>query len=264
MNLRRLFSRRRPQSVARFPLGRPGDPLLLMLPPHLEAIPAHAVVGSVSRYDTLDARFRPVHGNRGRLEGITRAMRAGAHFPPIEVYRLGGACYVIDGHHRVAAARHLGQAYLDAVVIECRIRTEAAENTVEDARVDFVLRTGLRGLTFGTPAGYGQALAQIHEHRWYLGERGRVVGLQAAAEDWYETIYLPVVHQVVAARLAPPREALSEAGDLYLRLCDMKYGVSRERGHDIGFGQAINLWVSRHRQGGGADLLSLILEPGIL
>ena len=46
------------------------------------------------------------------------AMRAGQALPAIEVYALGEEYYVVDGHHRVAAARALGQLYLDALVHE--------------------------------------------------------------------------------------------------------------------------------------------------
>lgn len=263
MNLHSLFRGRRRPGVARFPFGQPGDPLLVMLPPHLEPVSLRSMIGSVSRYDALDVRFRPIHGNRGRLESIVLAMRAGVEFHPIEVYRLEGACYVIDGHHRVAAALEIGRLYLDAFVTECRLQREEAEDPLEEARVDFALRTGLRALTFGTLAGYARALGQIHEHRWYLGERGRVVGMQSAAEDWYETIYLPVVRQMIGARLALLQEP-GEAGDLYMQLSDLKYRVSRERGQDIGFGQAIHMWAARPERRGAAELLGHLWKPGFL
>ena len=259
MNLRFLGASRRPGGVARFPFGEPGDPLLAMLPPRLETIPVSAVVGSVDRHGELGRGFRPRGGVTARLAGIQRAMQAGATFPPIEVYRLGGACYVLDGHHRVAAALHIGQLYLDALVIECRPRRGEMEDPLEEARVDFGLRSGLRALTFGTPERYAQALSQIHEHRWYLGERGRPVSLHEAADDWYETVYLPVIRQILAHAAA--RRQSGETGDLYMQLCDLKYGESRERGHDIGFAQAIRLWASRRRQRRVPDaLLSRLFE----
>jgi hypothetical protein len=36
--------------------------------------------------------------------------------PAIEVYQLGNEYYVLDGNHRVAAARSVGQLEIDAVV----------------------------------------------------------------------------------------------------------------------------------------------------
>jgi hypothetical protein len=45
-------------------------------------------------------------------------MRQGEPLPPIEVWAWRGEYYVLDGHHRVAAARALGSDYISAHVIE--------------------------------------------------------------------------------------------------------------------------------------------------
>lgn len=249
MNLKTTLKKlvRRSSGVARFPFGRSGDPVLTMLPAHTEALSVRSVVGSVDRHAQLDRNFMPLQGLTPRLRAIQRAMEAGVTFPPIEVYRLHGVCYVVDGHHRVAAALRVGQLYLDAVVTECLIRAEGNEDAVEEARVGFALRTGLRSLAFGEAARYRQALAQIHEHRWYMGERGLVVTVQEAADDWYDNVYLPVIRQIISERLARIGSP-EEAGDLYLQLCDLKYGVSRERGHDIGFAQTIREWAGQRKR----------------
>jgi ParB-like chromosome segregation protein Spo0J len=58
---------------------------------------------------------------------VRQLMRKGEELPPVELYLLEGGYYVVDGNHRVAAARSIGQTYLDAVVTEFRpVRTEAA------------------------------------------------------------------------------------------------------------------------------------------
>ncbi|HWE61644.1 MAG TPA: DUF4032 domain-containing protein [Chloroflexota bacterium] len=261
MNLRiriRNILGRRVVGVARFPFGQPGDALPTMLPPHLESVAVRSIIGSVDRSGQLDRKFRPLTGTGHRLQSIIRAMQAGRTFPPIEIYRLHGICYVVDGHHRVAAALETGQLYLDALVTECILPTEGTEHALEEARVQFALRTGLRSLTFCEPARYQQALAQIHEHRWYMGERGRIVSLQEAAGDWYDTIYLPVVRDLIAEQLTP-RQAAQAAGDSYLQLCDLKYGVSHERGHDIGFTQAIREWAATQRRRSSAAFAGRLL-----
>jgi hypothetical protein len=230
------------RGVARFPFGQPGDPILSMLKPHTESVPVSSVVGSVDRAAHLDRTFRPIHGGRARLESIRRAMEAGVPFEPIEVYRLAGACYVIDGHHRVAAARLIGQLYLDAMVTECWPQGIGSLHPLETARVAFALRTGVHTLAFSTPERYSQALHQVHDHRWYLGERGRVVGLPEAAEDWYYSTYLPVLQEIVAEGLAP-LDKPSEAGDRYFDLCDLKERLGRARGRDVGFAEALHMWA---------------------
>jgi hypothetical protein len=230
--------------VARFPFGQPGDPLPRMLEPRVETIPVNSIVGSADRAAHLDRRFRPIHGGRARLESIRQAMEAGLAFPPIKVYRLHGACYVIDGHHRVAAALRIGQLYLEAVVIECWTKMEGSARPVDAAREAFGRRTGLEILSLSTPGRYEQALTQIQEHRWYLGERGRVVDLAEAAWDWYQVAYLPALQQLIAAGLVPSRGP-GETGDRYFEMCDLKERISRERGSDIGFTETLRLWAGR-------------------
>jgi ParB-like chromosome segregation protein Spo0J len=45
-------------------------------------------------------------------------MREGEPLPPIEVYAWQGEYYVLDGHHRVAAAHAVGSDLINAHVIE--------------------------------------------------------------------------------------------------------------------------------------------------
>jgi hypothetical protein len=64
--------------------------------------------------------FRPVSDRaRARLGSILVVMREGEPpLPPIEVWAWHGEYYVLDGHHRVAAARALGSNYISAHVVE--------------------------------------------------------------------------------------------------------------------------------------------------
>jgi ParB-like chromosome segregation protein Spo0J len=55
-----------------------------------------------------------------RYRGIEAALRRGLILPPIVAYLLDGDYYVLDGHHRVAAARALGQVFMDAEVVVYR------------------------------------------------------------------------------------------------------------------------------------------------
>jgi hypothetical protein len=79
-----------------------------------------SIVGSVDGASQLfDRDFRPVSDRaRARLGNVLVAMRQGEPLPPIEVWAWRGEHYVLDGHHRVAAARALGSDYISAHVIE--------------------------------------------------------------------------------------------------------------------------------------------------
>lgn len=83
-------------------------------------IPVASIVGSVDGASQLfDRSFRPVSERaRARLGSVLVAMREGEPLPPIEVYAWRGEYYVVDGHHRVAAARAVGSDLISAHVIE--------------------------------------------------------------------------------------------------------------------------------------------------
>lgn len=85
------------------------------------SIPLGSIVGTVDRGRDFDRGFRPTSRRvRQRWERIAAAMRRGESVPPIEVYRIGSAHFVEDGHHRVSVARQLGLDTIDARVIEVR------------------------------------------------------------------------------------------------------------------------------------------------
>ena len=85
-----------------------------------QLIPVATIVGSVDGASQLfDRNFRPVSDRaRARLGSVLVAMRRGEPLPPIDVWAWRGNYYVVDGHHRVAAARALGSDYISAHVIE--------------------------------------------------------------------------------------------------------------------------------------------------
>ena len=91
----------------------------------LQTIPLDTIVGSVDRTRDFDRHFRPTsQRTRGRWERMATAARRGEAFPPIDVYRIGEAHFVKDGHHRVSIARAQGLPDIDAYVTE--VLTERA------------------------------------------------------------------------------------------------------------------------------------------
>ena len=105
-------------------------------------IPAAKIVGSVGRAANLRSDFFYKTGQvTGRFLRIGQAMEQGKVLPPIEVYRAKlrrrgnegeeahavTEYYVVDGHHRVAMAKKLGQDFLDAHVVDYTVKQPAAE-----------------------------------------------------------------------------------------------------------------------------------------
>jgi hypothetical protein len=85
-----------------------------------QQIPLREIGGATDGADgKFDRDFLPTdERSRSRFQAIVIALRQGRTLPPIEVYRLHGRYYVADGHHRVAAARALGEQYIPAYVTE--------------------------------------------------------------------------------------------------------------------------------------------------
>jgi hypothetical protein len=88
--------------------------------PSEQEIALDDIAGATDAADgKFDRDFLPTdERSRSRFQAIATALREGKELPPIEVYRLHGRYYVSDGHHRVAAARALGEKSIAAYVTD--------------------------------------------------------------------------------------------------------------------------------------------------
>ena len=79
-------------------------------------IPVKQIIGSVDRSKDLNRDFNPRHGlSARRLENLRTAFPDG-DAPAIDVFEIGGAYFVEDGHHRVALALERHAEFIDAQV----------------------------------------------------------------------------------------------------------------------------------------------------
>jgi len=77
------------------------------------------IVGSVGRWRDFDRSFLPARASVGqRWKRIDRAFQRGEDLPPVELYEIGDAYFVVDGHHRVSVARYHDVPTLEAAVAE--------------------------------------------------------------------------------------------------------------------------------------------------
>ena len=144
---------------------------------------------------------RPGIGSRWRE--VERAFPEGG-FPPIVVYQLGDAYFVVDGHHRVAIARQRGMETIDADVTELEARWHLAADAdvvelihAEQERM-FMTESGLGEarpdvrIRFSRPAGYLELLenTQIHGYHLMLAA-GRALTRPEIAADWLDRVYRP-------------------------------------------------------------------------
>jgi hypothetical protein len=180
----------------------------------LRPIPVRQVVGTDSRKSDFDRDFRPRRPDlRERWQKVEHAF-PDAGFPPIVVYQLGDAYFVIDGHHRVAIARQQGVEAIDAEVTELTARWHLPADAdvielihAEQERI-FMDESGLGEarpdvrMRFSRPVGYVQLLetVQIHGYHLMLDAQG-ALARDAIAADWYECVYIPTVEVIHRERL---------------------------------------------------------------
>ena len=84
-------------------------------------VEVNQIVGSVGRWRDFDRSFLPTKASIGeRWKRIDRAFQRGEDLPPVELYGIGGAYFVLDGHHRVSVARYHDVPTVEAAVAEFR------------------------------------------------------------------------------------------------------------------------------------------------
>ena len=84
-----------------------------------ETVEVRRIVGNEGRSGAFDAWFFPACScNADRWGSVYGALLGGKTLPLVELYKLGGAYFVVDGNHRVSVARWRGMAAVDAVVTE--------------------------------------------------------------------------------------------------------------------------------------------------
>jgi hypothetical protein len=106
--------------------------------PELRDIPLDAIVGSVGRYSDFTRSFLPKETvDEGRWAGVKVAATGLAGLPPIEVYQIGEAYFVLDGNHRVSVARQLDATHIEASVTKLQTKVPL---TPEDQLDDVILK----------------------------------------------------------------------------------------------------------------------------
>lgn len=176
----------------------------------LQDIPLDAIVGSVGRYGDFTRSFLPRHEvDEDRWAKIKLKVLYQGGLPPIEVYKIGEAYFVLDGNHRVSVARQLGATQIQAYVTEITTKVPLEPDTQPDDLIikarytDFLESTRLdvtrpeAELMVTAPGQYRVLEEQIEVHRRRLArEQGSDVSLPDAAADWFDHMYLPVVNTI--------------------------------------------------------------------
>lgn len=158
-------------------------------------VPVAQIIGSVGRYHDFDSEFRLKHNLASdRLQRIKRAMTAGKPLPPVKLYQIKDEYYVLDGNHRIAAAKEFGLLEIDATIVEFIPSKDTLENILYLEKSEFNETARLPHAINLTEVGqYIQLIKQISKHQDFLKrETKKSVLFESAAKDWYQTIFQPL------------------------------------------------------------------------
>jgi nucleotide-binding universal stress UspA family protein len=214
----------------------------------VKEIPVSAIVGTVNRYRDFDRNFLPLRDEDMERWARVKAMMTSpgsSGLPPIRVYKIGDAYFVLDGNHRVSVAKQMGIEAVEAYITEIKTKVPLSpEDTPEEIILkseysDFLKLTNIDDIIPGIdlelsfPGQYETLEEHIRVHRHYLGiEQEREIPWEEAVQSWYENVYLPVVEVIRAQNILKEFPELTET-DLYLWVLDHQTFMQNEFGWSI-------------------------------
>jgi hypothetical protein len=187
----------------------------------LQEIRLDQVKGSVGRYEDFTSAFLPRRDSlQDRWKNVEKLILRGKA-PPIDVYKVGGAYFVVDGNHRVSVGRQLGLETIEAYVTEFDTPFAIGPDEVADSlfieaeKVEFLKQAGesnakLAGEIKLTCAGcYRDLRGQIDAYRIGMeAKEGRPVEPEEAFEVWHQDVYkkaLKAIHDEGLLAMFPER-----------------------------------------------------------
>jgi nucleotide-binding universal stress UspA family protein len=212
----------------------------------LEDLPLDAIIGSVGRYADFTRSFLPRQdSDQERWARVKVAVTDLGGVPPIQVYQIGDAYFVLDGNHRVSVARQLGAPTIQAYVTEVPTKVPLSPDTQPDDLIlkaeyaDFLERTRLDALrpeadlSVTVPGQYLVLEEHIEVHRYFMGlEQEREIPYKEAVTHWYDEVYLPVVQVVRQRGILRDFPDRTET-DLYLWLSEHRAELEQELGWEV-------------------------------
>jgi nucleotide-binding universal stress UspA family protein len=211
-------------------------------------IPVAAIVGTVGRCTDFTRTFLPRKGSdEQRWANLMAFVQQNSldALPPIDVYQIGLAYFIQDGHHRVSIARQLGVEFIAAHVTEVHTRVpltpDADWNTlIRNAEyADFLEYTQLDRLrpktdfTVSVPGQYAKLEDHIEVHRYFREmAEGRDLDFEEAVCRWHDEAYLPIADAIHDQGLLSDFPGRTTT-DFYLWIAEQRLLLQNELGWAI-------------------------------
>lgn len=198
----------------------------------LKEIPIDDIVGSVGRYNDFTRRFLPKRSvNSQRWKTVDSLALGMMGFPPIEVYKVGEAYFVVDGNHRVSVARANQMKTIEAYVTEFQTtvpfdrNTQSKDLALKAEYAYFLQKTRLKRICpeaediLLTETGrYPEILGHIEVHHYFMGlDCLCPVDWTDAVGSWYTHVYQPMISAIREYEMLAGFPNRTEA-DLYVWL----------------------------------------------
>lgn len=240
----------------------------------LQDIPINKIVGSVGRYKDFTRTFLPKHNtDEYRWANLLVVNSTGKGLPPIELYKLGDAYFVLDGNHRVSIAREQGfttiQAYVTEVITKVPITPdiEPDELIIKAEYAEFLDHTKLdelrpeADLTLTAPGKYALLEDHIRVHNYFMGINfQREIDWDEAVVHWYDEVYLPVIQMIRMRGFLRDFPNRTET-DLYIWLAEHRAELETELGWQLETTEAVDALATAHKPPAVTDSLWELFVP---
>ena len=209
---------------------------------NIQTVEIDKIKGSVGRCLDFDTQFHSKSGAREstRFKRIKQSMVKGEYYPVVELYKMADEYYILDGHHRISAAKEIGWIFIDAHVVE-HLPSKTKTTKIRD---EFEKKTGLTGIQLTDPNDYLKLLSQIETYREKSArDSGGPVSVQEAAQHWFENVYGKV--RVNLEALEPDDQFAGKTlDDILVHLCEqMQLRLIKEDRYDESLEKA---WETLH------------------
>ncbi|MGZ6317436.1 MAG: universal stress protein [Anaerolineales bacterium] len=213
----------------------------------IQSIPVAAIIGSAGRYTEFTRTFLPRNADDkerwARVKAVSQDPETS--FPPIEVYKVGEAYFVIDGNHRVSIARQEGTTTIEAHVIEVKTNIPLTPDIQPDELIikaeyaEFLDATHIMDLrpnvdlSMTACCQYEKLMEQICVQECTLEKdfQGDIPFVKAV-EDWYDHVYIPLAEAIRDRGLLRwfPNRTIT---DLYLWISENRSALEKELGWEL-------------------------------
>jgi len=227
----------------------------------VQEIPLARIVGTLGREREFTRAFLPRDESlRERWEDVTDLVEGPEGLPPVEIYKVGEAYFVVDGHHRVSVQRSMGAPSIEARVKEFLTPVPLApDETIEQVLTkrglaEFLEATGLvpanpDEFRTTTPNGYELLLDHINTHRWFRGiDLRREFTREEAVASWRDIVYRPMVDLIRRSGILEDFPGSTET-DLYLYVMNHLHRLRECYGAEaVPPERAVAYFAERHRE----------------